>query len=113
MGKLYSALIFEGHDLGDVTDVTLDPGYLWIVRNVDVFFPGPNAFAQFSLVAVSNECTFIAFDDTEIAGNGVSHHWEGRQVFAPISGLPTLQVKTSTSLGGADVRISGYQLTLP
>ena len=46
MAQLYSYLIYEGHDLGGNYTVGLDPAYVWIVRDIDVFFPGPGGLAQ-------------------------------------------------------------------
>lgn len=113
MARVYSALIFEGHDLGESTNVELDPAYLWVVRDIDVFFPGPNTDSILSVVAAVVGATFYAIYEPIVAPPGIWNSWRGRQVLSPPDGGPTLTVSTGALVGGADCRISGYRLTLP
>lgn len=113
MADVYSVLIFEGHDLGGNYDITLDPFYVWIVRDIDVFFPGPGGLSNVQVTAAVVGATFAAFQETSIPPAGLWSGWRGRQVFVPPSSGPTLSVEASAPLGGPDVRISGYRLTPP
>lgn len=107
---LYSAEIFAGHNLGSPVDVYLDPGFVWVLRDVDIFFPGPDVGATFSLVDAITGGTFIHFSDTPVSVDGVSHQWQGRQVLIPLEGSPVLTIITTNSLHQPDVRMSGYKL---
>lgn len=113
MANVYSELIAELHDIGGPTPVVLDPTYIWVVRDICIYFPSPNTLCNAQIVAYSTSCTFYSVTDNDVGNGGDSFHWEGRQVFVPPADLPTLVVKASTALGGADVRISGYRLTPP
>lgn len=113
MAHIYSEIIFEGHNIGGQVDIGLDAAYVWIVRDVCWFFPGPDEEAQLNIVAAATGGTFISDAQAAVDNPGYSSHWEGRQVFVPIGGQPTLTILTSSLLHAPDVRISGYRLTPP
>lgn len=113
MAQLYSYLIYEGHDLGGNYTVGLDPAYVWIVRDIDVFFPGPGGLASVQVTAAVVGTTFAAFTALNIPPSGQWQGWRGRQVFVPPLTGPTLSIEASSPLGGPDVRISGYRLLPP
>lgn len=113
MSHIYSALLFEGHDLSSHTPVTLESGFVYVVRDIDVFFPGPAGSATAQVVAASSGGTFFQCEAIPVPLQGVWRNWRGRQVFVPQVGVPTLEILTDTPIGGADVRISGWKLTPP
>lgn len=113
MSTIYSALIAELHDLGDVTPVFFEAGFVYVIRSMDAFAPGPNAFAHVNVIANASSSTFWVADFGTVEESwGASLHWEGRQVFVP-NGEIDLLVESSTALGGCDLRISGFKLTPP
>jgi hypothetical protein len=113
MAQLYSVLIFEGHNLPSHQTVTLDPSYVWIVRDIDVFFPGADTEAQCSVIASVVGATFFQVAEPVVDNPGFWVPWRGRQVFQPPATGPTLEIISGGVLNGSDVRISGYRLTPP
>lgn len=113
MANLYSVLIWEGHDLGGNYQIELSPLYVWVVRDITFFFPGPQAFASMQVTAALVGCTIFSSAQATVPPAGISDHWDGRQVFVPPETGPTLSVEVTTPGGGGDVRISGYRLTPP
>jgi len=113
LSRVYSTLIFEGHDLGAGTEVALDPAYLWVVRDIDVFFPGPNTECFLSVIASVVSATIYSIYAPVVSTPGTWNSWRGRQVFSPPADGPTLTISADAVLAGADCRISGYRLTLP
>lgn len=113
MSNIYSALIFEGHDLGDLTPVLLEEGFVYVIRSMDAFAPGPNDFAHVNVIAAAVSATFWVADFGEVENTyGASRTWVGRQVFVP-NGEIDILIESSSALGGCDLRISGWKLTPP
>jgi hypothetical protein len=111
-GPVYSVLIYEKHDLGFTDSIELDAGFVWIVRDIDVFFPGTALGATASVVAAIEGATFYSVSNPTVDIRGEWHQWQGRQVLIPQTGLDTLAITGGSNVGpGVDVRISGYKLT--
>lgn len=113
MATVYSQLLFQGHDMAPSELVFLEPGFVWVMRDVDCFFPGPNADVGLQIVDAVSNGTIILFHDLVVPPAGVSHQWQGRQVFSPPAEGATLALRTGGITGGVDCRISGYKLTTP
>lgn len=113
MRQLYSVLIFEGHAIPQVQDVTLDPTFLWVVRDIDVFFPGADFQAHINVMAASTLTTFFSSAQPIVNNPGFWAEWRGRQVFQPPSTGPTLRITNGAEFNAPDVRISGYRLSPP
>lgn len=114
MATIYSALIFEGHDLGSPEQVFLDPSFVWVVRSIDIFLPGDTGSISCSVIAAHTGGTFFNVGQAAVPPNGLWAGWNGRQVFVPITDEPTIIVDGSSALGdGPDCRISGYKLYAP
>lgn len=89
--------------------IPLDAGFVWVITCMDVFIAGVGGGAI--QVNDSNKATFwyvaVPSDST-----GDWEPWRGNQAFVG----PDFIEATATvfdPLGHADLRISGYQLTLP
>lgn len=111
MRPLYSALIFEGHAIPNTVDIYLDASFLWIVRDIDVFFPGADVQAHCSIIAASVGATFFSAAQPIVNNPGFWAEWRGRQVFQPTTGNATIRITNGAEFNAPDVRISGYRLS--
>jgi hypothetical protein len=99
--------------MGPEEFVFLDPSFVWVMRDVDVFLPGPNADVGLQVVdAVSNGTIWLSHQ-LGVPPAGVSDQWRGRQVFQPPDTGATLVLRSDGLAGGVDCRISGWKLTPP
>lgn len=103
MANVYSVQFYEGRDVSSAT-LTVPPGLIWIVRDIDAFFGGGLSGDACNFVGSLGQ-TFAYFSYIALISTGFT--WRGRQVFNPG------QTFGFVSGEGVDVTISGYQLTLP
>lgn len=113
MSHIYSALIFQGHDLATEQLVFLDASFVWVMRDIDVFLPGPAADTGVAVVDAHSNGTIFQFQQLAVPPAGIWGQWRGRQVFQPIDAEATLVIRSDGTSGGVDVRISGWKLTPP
>lgn len=108
---VYSHLFIQQHAVPSGTVIELENlgPYLWIVRDIDLFVSTPGEYSVG--VYDSADCTF--FSATGTAGlDGEWLSWRGRQVF-PLGDAINVSFSEIALGAGLDVRISGYQLSLP
>lgn len=108
---IYSELIAQQHGGAGATEYfqLLDPAYVWVIRDMDVFIAGVGGGA----VDVFDEAgaTFW-FVEEATPSSGVWLSWRGRQVFEPGSSLHW-KFTVLDPFGHGDIRVSGYRLTPP
>ena len=111
MATVYSRLLFRAHavDTDTVAVYTFPAGYLYVVRDMDVFLAGEGGGA-FSVYDGAS-CTFWSVTAPE-GGTGFWEHWSGRQVFEAGDSV-SFAPSTIDPFGHGDIRVSGYALTLP
>lgn len=111
---VYSVFLFRGHDLGSPIDVYLDPSFVYVMREIDIFFPGDAVGTSCLVIDPFSGGTIFGPAQAVVASPGANFHLSTRQVFVPEEGVPTFTVSGQSSVGdGPDCRISGYQLSLP
>jgi hypothetical protein len=101
---VFSVLIASLTAATGATVVPLDPAYVWIIRDIDVYVDPTTGGATGTIADAYTGIIFMAW--SYALGDGGVSSWRGRQV---ISGsTPGLGI---VRLGDASVRISGYRLT--
>jgi hypothetical protein len=110
--RVYSAVIAALHNVGSGVPITLDSTFLWVVRDIEVFFPGPALSATLSIVDVATSATLWSWTEDAIQPTGYHEQWEGRVVLAPPPDTFTLLLNGASTAGNPDVRISGYKLSV-
>lgn len=111
MSRLFSSVIFAGHNVGSGVPITLDPAFVWVLRDIEFFFPGVGLLGNAAIIDVATSATLLYFSASEIGPNGAHQQWQGRIVLVPPESGPALLVNGSGDGGNPDIRISGYKLT--
>lgn len=107
----YSRCLFRLAGLTGFHQINVPPGYLWIMRDIDVY--GNMTIDRTADILVSE-----LFSDATIAwfhfdlGERRHDQWVGRQVIPYTQGLGGLQIRNEET-GPCDVSISGYVLSDP
>lgn len=115
MARIYSVELADEHDVGGVIPVIVDPGFVWVVRDVTIFLPGPEEGGWAAVIGHVKQTTIFqaSADLASVSPRGDSFHWSGRQVFTPQPDGWILDILGSGLVSGPDVRISGYRLVEP
>lgn len=104
MSQVYSIRMYEMHNLsGAGLDVGPGPGFLWVVRGIDVV--NGEALNEVQAVGPSGQVFWANGFVTSIGFDYASYR--GRFV---VNELETIRLQTTKSM---DVSMWGYQLTLP
>lgn len=113
MASIYSVLLFEGHNIGSPVEVFVDTAFIYILRDIDVFFPGADVQATLSVISEPVGGTIFQTAQPIVNNPGYWSQWRGRQVIVPQETGHILTITCSAEFNAPDVRISGYQLTPP
>lgn len=111
MAGVYSQVFMDLHGVGsgDIEQITFEPeGFVWVVRDIDVFLAGVGG-GEFNVFDDAG-ATFFAAQVADVTGSW--QQWHGRQVFNAGNQI-NFEPQLIDPLGHADIRISGYRLTLP
>jgi hypothetical protein len=111
MAAVYSRLFFSGtYGPGQTPSIGPDPGFAWVIRDI-TFYSNASPPPEDSVVHVQDALTGITWayfakkaTDLDTQGYG---QWQGRQVFEGTG------FSFDVSGHDVDIRVSGYQLTLP
>jgi hypothetical protein len=108
VATVYSEFLFLGNiPGGGFEEVSLDPDYLWVMRDVTATLQTNLHNSGFININVngSNVITWTQMDNTT-----ETWHWEGRLVFPGPPGLSIFCGGTDAEL---EIAVSGYKLYLP
>ena len=111
MLPVYSKVFFRQAGFTGVTTLTVPSGFVWVVRDVDVYADISDlGRVDFFLSELATNAAFVWFNWS--SGEQNLKMWRGRQVIAPLSGAGGLTIKNDGG-EGCDVSISGYELSEP
>lgn len=105
MARVYTELFGQGHGLSGADGFACAPGYIYVVRWVTAFWPGPDP-GSIQLVDQSSNGTFLQVSQPDTIG-GEWAQWEQRRV------LPEGALVAVVGGGALDWSVSGYRLSLP
>lgn len=106
MAVVYSTLLVAEQGLSAPLSLTVPPGYIWILRDLDLYNGGGLGSAELFLVGSSGQAIYWA---RQTPGSDASvFQWRGRQV---IEGGQSVTVNVTS--GDWDVSLSGYVLSQP
>jgi hypothetical protein len=103
---VYSTRFYQVSLLVGSDSIVVTPGYIWIVRDIDVTNRTGGGSDQFIWFGPLNQVIWITYVSDDLAFH--SAQWRGRQVFREGEAM-TFDAGTGTW----DVTVSGYALTLP
>jgi hypothetical protein len=105
VSRLYSISLFQANGIVGSSVLIVPAGYLWVIRNVDVYVAAPLlSSVDVRMLGTAGQTIWWLTTDADTTQHA---QWEGRQV------LPSGEHLTFSTTGAADITASGYQLLEP